>query len=490
MYYRLNPPYAFRGWSKLPFAIRAEYGAEIFDKPKFFRKEQFMELLYCVGTNDVKPASLTKKTQRLLEEMINHGILEASETRLPSLEPWQIYRVFPSRYLKAVHWAITGQCNYQCRHCLVSAPDHEQTHLPLSDLLRIADEIAGCGIKAVDITGGEPLIRKDFAELCKALSERDLHIRLLFTNAGLLDEDVLKILDDTGHRPMFQISFDGLGHHDWLRGVPGAEKQADKAFRLLQKHSSPVTAAMMLHRENRDSIRDTVSYLSSLGVKSLGLNAPQSLGLWKQYASEYALSENELWETYKAYIPYYFKDGMPLDIDLDGYFSCRKGRTDYQIRYVHHAKEDSDWTKIPYCESMRYTLHIRPDGRVAPCMGFSDSVLGDRFPSVLNEHLGDISLQGYYHDVVETRLSDVLKHNPECASCQYWPRCTGGCMVECMNEEGDYLIPDRRICYFHRNIGEEAVRQIADEAIQKYCTGVDGDSNEIHLEKLTCKPGN
>ena len=176
MYYRLNPPYAFRGWSKLPFAIRAEYGAEIFDKPKFFHKEQFMELLYCVGTNDVKPASLTKKTQRLLEEMTNHGILEASESSLPSLEPWQVYRVFPSRYLKAVHWAITGQCNYQCRHCLVSAPDHEQTHLSLSDLLRIADEIAGCGIKAVDITGGEPLIRKDFAELCKALSERDLHI--------------------------------------------------------------------------------------------------------------------------------------------------------------------------------------------------------------------------------------------------------------------------------------------------------------------------
>ena len=31
-----------------------------------------------------------------------------------------------------------------------------------------------------------------------------------------------------------------------------------------------------------------------------------------------------------------------------------------------------------------------------PCMGFSDTVLSDRFPSVLENHLGDLTLEGYY----------------------------------------------------------------------------------------------
>jgi radical SAM protein with 4Fe4S-binding SPASM domain len=468
MYYKLKPPYSFRGWKSLPYAIRAEYGKEMFGQPYFFGKEQFMDLLRCNGTEDVDISAFSGRTQLDIKEMLKKGMLEASESPMGALELWQIYRVYPARFMKGVHWAITGMCNMRCRHCLVSAPDHHQTQLSLNDLIHVADEIARCGIKVIDVTGGEPLMRKDFAEFCRILSERDLHIRVLFTNASLLNEEVLDMLRENGQMPNFQLSFDGLGHHDWLRGVPGSEIQADAAFRLLHKHEIPAMAAMMLHRENKDCLRDTVNYLSSMGVRNLGLNAPQNLGAWKQYSAKYALTQDEVWEVYREYIPHYFEDGMPIDIDLDGYFSCKKGSTDYKVNYVHHADPDSDWTDIPYCESMRYHIHIRPDGRVAPCMGFSDSVLGDCFPSVLDEHLGDITLGGYYYDVVETKLSDVLARNPECRDCEHWPECTAGCMVECMSDDGDYLIPDTRICHFHKHIGEAAVRDVADRAIEQY----------------------
>ena len=58
---------------------------------------------------------------------------------------------------------------------------------------------------------------------------------------------------------------------------------------------------------------------------------------------------------------------------------------------------------------------------------------------------------------------------PACAACEYLPRCCGGCMVEGITDEGDYLVPDERCCYFHRHIGEDAVRAVADAAIRKYC---------------------
>ena len=66
-------------------------------------------------------------------------------------------------------------------------------------------------------------------------------------------------------------------------------------------------------------------------------------------------------------------------------------------------------------------------------------------------------------------MSDLLKRNPECVSCEHLPRCTGGCMAESITDEGDYLVPDRRACYFHRHIGAEAVRRTADEAIRICC---------------------
>lgn len=466
MFYRLKPPWAFRGWKRTPYAIRAAFGADKHKRPYFFKKEPFLELLSCNGEEDVDVSSLGEVTQRVIRELLANDMLEASETAMEPLESWQRYLVFPARFVEGVHWSITGKCNFRCRHCLVSAPKAHHPQLPLEDCLHIVDEIARCGITRVDITGGEPLVRDDFEKIVEALSRNGIDIGVLFTNASLLTADTMEMLKRHHQYPAFQLSFDGLGHHDWLRGVPGAEEQADAAFKLLQEHHATVNVAMCIHRGNRNSLRDTANYLAGYGVCSLRLNAPQELGLWKEYARDYALSEAEVWEAYADYIPWYFADGMPIDVELDGYFSCKKGQTDYSINYVHHAKPDSDWSKVPYCESVRYNTYISPEGFLAPCMGFSDTALKDRFPSVLEHHLGDLTLSGYTYDIVNTKIADLLARNPECAACEHLPRCCGGCMVSSITEEGDYLVPDQRLCYFHKHIGEAAVRSVADGAIR------------------------
>ncbi len=79
--------------------------------------------------------------------------------------------------------------------------------------------------------------------------------------------------------------------------------------------------------------------------------------------------------------------------------------------------------------------------------------------------LGELTLNSFYHDVVDTKISDFLNKNPACGSCEYLPKCCGGCMVQGITDEGDYLVPDSRFCYFHKHIGEQAVRDVADAAI-------------------------
>ena len=460
MYYRLKEPFAFRGWKKLPYAIRPEYGEYISERPLFLDKQTFMDLLYCNGRENIEKDELSDGARQIIEELVAKEFMEESDVPLEELKSWQRYHVFSSRFIESVHWSITGKCNFNCRHCLVSAPGNHHPQLALTDCLKIVDEMSKCGVKNVDITGGEPLVRKDYEEIFKALGEKGIFIKVLFTNASLLDESVLETLEKYGHHPTFQLSFDGLGHHDWLRGVKGAEAQADAAFRMLQKYKAKVHAAMCIHKENKDSLRDTVNYLADLDVKQLRVNSPQMLGLWQEYGSEYALSDEEVWEIYKEYIPKFYEDGMPMDVMLDGFFSGKKGKTEFKIPYMHDIKEGTDWSKINYCGSVKENIYIRPDGRVAPCMGFSDTVLGDKFENVLTEHLGDITLKSYYRDVIDTKMSDFLKKNPECASCEYLTKCCGGCMLEGITDDGDYLVPDRRICFFQKNIGEAAVRAL------------------------------
>lgn len=465
MYYRLKEPYAFRGYKKLPYAIRAEYGKNMFQKPYFFGKEEFLDLLYCNGTEDVNLEELSPKAQRVIQEFAAHEVIESSDEPMKPLQSWQRYHVYPSKYIESAHWSITGKCNFRCRHCLVSAPNSHHPELPLEDCMKIIDQMAQCGIHQVDITGGEPFVRRDYEEIFKALSKRGIFIRTIFTNASLLDDKVLDTLEKYGHHPGFQLSFDGLGHHDWLRGVEGAEQQADAAFRLLQKRGYKTSAAMCIHKGNKDSLRDTANYLASLGVETLRLNAPQELGLWKTYAEEYALSQDETWQVYKEYIPQYFEDHMPISIQLDGYFYCEKGSTKYRILYVHHVPENADWSKCSYCESMQYNIYISPEGRLLPCMGFSDTVLGDQFPSILEHPLGEMTLDSFYADTVRTRISDLLENDSECKECPHLSKCCGGCMLQDMTEEGDYKVRDQRICHFFKKIGEEEVREVADAAI-------------------------
>ena len=93
--------------------------------------------------------------------------------------------------------------------------------------------MAECGVLQVDITGGEPFVRKDFWQLVDRIRSygmvigKDLYKRLL------LHEAILDAFEQRGINPAFSISFDGVGWHDWMRGVPGAEEAALRALRLL-----------------------------------------------------------------------------------------------------------------------------------------------------------------------------------------------------------------------------------------------------------------
>lgn len=471
MYYRLHDDYAFRGWVGLPFALAALRGKLAAERPKFFDKPTFLTLLRCNGAEDVDTAALDEKRRGLLDELVKEGALEASEAPLPRLNPEQRYVFYPAIYMQSIHWSITGKCNYRCRHCLVSAPDGRHSQLPLADCLHIVEELAACGVRAVSLTGGDPLARADFAELARALTEKGVRITTMFTNGALLTPELLDLFDELGQSPAFQISFDGFGQHDWLRGVPGAEKAAIRAIKLLVSRNFPVSCAMCIHKRNRDTLRETANFLASLGVGHLGLNAPQCLGCWNQYAEEFALSPEEEYQTYLAYIPQYFADGMPLELMLDGYFFCRKGRTDYRVPFVRGAKDDADLNKRWICPSFRYNAHISPEGRLMPCMGFEGSAIGEKFPNILDMPLSEATKNSLFHDVVYTKLGAYMAHNGKCAKCDERLRCAGGCRASGLGEGGDYLGLDEHTCFFHLNVGEAQIRAAADAAIKKYCIG-------------------
>lgn len=57
---------------------------------------------------------------------------------------------------------------------------------------------------------------------------------------------LLDALEARGIRPEFNMSFDGVGTHDWLRGIDGAERDVERAFLLCRERGFPTGAEMRL----------------------------------------------------------------------------------------------------------------------------------------------------------------------------------------------------------------------------------------------------
>lgn len=91
---------------------------------------------------------------------------------------------------------ITARCNCNCRHCYINLPAGDRaarTHeLTITELSDIAQQAVELGAMWCLITGGEPLLRPDFAEIYLMLKRKGLLVSV-FTNATLVREEHLAL---------------------------------------------------------------------------------------------------------------------------------------------------------------------------------------------------------------------------------------------------------------------------------------------------------
>ena len=105
------------------------------------------------------------------------------------------------RYQREIHYlrlSVTDLCNLRCRYCMPDGVEKLEREAVLrhEEFLRLAALFAQCGIDTVRVTGGEPLVRKNVAQLVAGLKETPGIRRVtLTTNAVLLAEQLPALLD-------------------------------------------------------------------------------------------------------------------------------------------------------------------------------------------------------------------------------------------------------------------------------------------------------
>lgn len=441
MNYILSPDIALRSWIRIPFAYY-RYGI---NSPEQLSAEEFEYLLSCDGKTENEESALA-------HALMKRGLIREVGPGA-SLSDWQKVRICDNRCFPSISIMMTGKCNYNCRHCF-NAADNEalMTELSWEDLLSLLDQIEACGIQSVCLTGGEPMMHPNFIDFVRECSKRRLVVDILNTNGFFLTEEVLNEMRSLCEVPLLKISYDGVGHHDWMRNAEGAEERTRKAIEASVSKGFPVMAQTNIHRGNLDTLLQTADYLEDAGVMRLRLIRTTESPRWAQNGGTSCLSLEEYYDEVLKFVEAYVSKPRTMQLEAWQFISLEpRGKTYNLITLPNCDLKYRD--TIPVCRGNRNMVAVTSSGEAVPCQQMSGKLMQDRisYGNIKKQSLQSILKKGPYLDAVTETIGSVRNHNAACQACPWWEKCCGGCRAIAYAIGNDLLGVDFAKCVFFKN---------------------------------------
>jgi MoaA/NifB/PqqE/SkfB family radical SAM enzyme len=158
-------------------------------------------------------------------------------------------------------WLITRKCNYRCRGCNVWK-EQDKRELSTEEIKKGLDILKDLGIVEIVLSGGDPLLRDDAAEIIEHASK--LFITTVYDNGSM----AAKKIDALRNVDFAAISIDSLDEakNDYIKAVPGAWKKAMKAVETLHNEGINVSVTPTISQQNLYEIVDITNYFTKKGI--------------------------------------------------------------------------------------------------------------------------------------------------------------------------------------------------------------------------------
>jgi len=167
---------------------------------------------------------------------------------------------------------VTDRCNARCITCDSWKRDSKD-ELNTKELGSILIQLTKLGVRLLNLSGGEPLLRADLPYIVGKAHELGFKRIHLVTNALSLTEPMATELVNRGLHTVI-ISINGLKEsHDWSRGVEGAFDKAMQSLEIFiylrksRKKDLDIRVSTIVMSRSLGEILDLVSLCSALNVK-------------------------------------------------------------------------------------------------------------------------------------------------------------------------------------------------------------------------------
>ena len=456
MKYILSRDYRLRGWKGEPFFLE-RFSSRL---PQQLTRDQFALLLQCDGRTEINPDAWAEMIAHYTEENIVQHCPEGG-----SLLPEQAYRLFPNRRLEAVDLSITGKCNLNCKHCFNARDFSLRTTEPtLKQLIGVLDQLDECGVGHIRVNGGEPLVHKDFLAFTAEVARRGIKIPSLLTNGYLLTPELLDEIERQGHRPLWCVSFDGLGFHNWLRGAPDAEEKTLAAIKLLCSRGHAVQAAQVVWKDSVASLKPTALKLQELGVSIHRIIRITPSIRWKMAAPDQMLAAEELIPHLPEFLTWWNENRIDMNLVFWSYLTQPRGLKNLQI--LPDLQSSFRDNNSAVCSSLRRRPYIGADGNVLPCMslpGFKEFPGLDYGNLYKGGSLQRLFTNSPFLSQISLTCAQLKEMNEKCHTCRWRDRCSMGCpAVAMVRNNGNMNGVDPTMCFFYESGTYEKLIEVAE----------------------------
>ena len=315
---------------------------------------------------------------------------------------------------------LTWRCNFRCRHCYI--PDfHAPDGVSSARLLELLEELADMGTLNLTLTGGEPLLRRDWDVIARRARELGFQVTLL-TNGSLVDDCAADTLAELAVQ--VQISFHGSDPvvFDRVTGRTGSAARVLEGVERLRDRGVAVELTVPTSRLNPDGATGVPRLADDLGVEA------------RVYTTIVAARDG---------------NRAPLELRLPAPDAVRLAGGPGAECYSPDEVAEHPAGDGPMCAAGVRFANITAGGDVLAC-------------NILPGPAGNIN-HASFREIWERsprlqRIREIRRSNlKDCSTCSKLPYC-GRCHAQALVEDGDILGPSSAACA-HAAALEDAARQ-------------------------------
>lgn len=285
--------------------------------------------------------------------------------------------------------SVTDLCNLRCKYCMPESGVKSLCHsdiLSIEEIVEIVKVASKNGIKKIRLTGGEPLVRRGFINLCKEISKIDEIEDIAITTNGVhLKAMADELFENKVRRINFSLDTLVKEKYNDITRRNDFDKTMESLFYAIKKGFKVKINVVLIGGFNDDEIEDFVNLANKYDLEVRFIELMQ-------------IGETANWSKDKFISNKVVLEKVPK-LEFDGVSGVAKI---YKIKGQKGRIGLISPISCSFCEDCN-RIRLTSDGKLKPCLHSSDEI---NLKGLSGEELEEVFKRGIYEKPEKHHLED------------------------------------------------------------------------------------